>query len=112
MIHQILSDASFYTFLLNMVVFLFSSLPFVLHALREQRELHQMRVRLWAYEKELKERGVTLEPRCPVCVCRLPNHMDICPLRDVIAESMPAPIRYLTQPRKPEITVKRASNDK
>lgn len=45
---------------------------------RRTRWNHHIREVLWAYEKELRERGVSLPPRCVECCQILPKHVDGC----------------------------------
>jgi hypothetical protein len=57
------------------------NLVLTLRSVRELRENRAIREILWAYEREMKERGVTLPPRCAWCCEVLPDHVGKCPLR-------------------------------
>lgn len=56
----------------------------IFRAQREIRWNRDARIILFAYEKELLERGVTLPPRCSYCCQILPQHVDGCILSDPI----------------------------
>lgn len=45
---------------------------------REWQRLRGLNQIVWAYTKELVEKGVTLPPRCVMCVQILPRHVDGC----------------------------------
>jgi len=51
-------------------------------AARAWRTNMAMRKIIWAYEKELLERGVTLPPRCVHCCQVLPRHVEGCDFAD------------------------------
>jgi hypothetical protein len=55
-------------------------------AVRDSRLNRALRQIIWAYEKDLIERGVRLPPRCVFCCQILPRHVEGCEFEDVYAE--------------------------
>lgn len=84
--------------LVNWAALVFVVIPIGIANIRMLRTNWQMRVLIWAYEKDLRERGVTLPARCPQCVTILPEHVNDCPLRETY-EQLDALTRLLTRPR-------------
>ena len=95
--------------IISFAVILAAALNFV-QIFRSQREIRwhrDARVVLFAYEKELLERGVTLPPRCAYCVQILPQHVDGCilaggdPDEDILERLSRPPIKYYRDGSRP-----------
>lgn len=70
--------------------------------IREWKALRQLNHIVWAYAKELVEKGVTLPPRCVMCCQILPRHVDMCLIKDMYAEEKPrARIKYYPKGEHP-----------
>lgn len=78
----------------------------IFRAQRVIRWHRDVRMILWAYEKELLERGVMLPPRCAYCCQILPQHVDGCilfedPSNDIIERLTRPPIKYYRDGSRP-----------
>ena len=67
-------------------------------SLRVIRTNREMREIIFAYEKDLSERGVTLPPRCVWCCQILPKHVDGCDF-DVYYQQLGKLTEFLTRPK-------------
>jgi hypothetical protein len=80
-----------------------------LRSLRSLRWNAEMRKVIWAYERELRERGITdLPPRCVCCCQILPRHVRGCDLgklyeyfQGVTEVITRPPIKYFPKGQKP-----------
>lgn len=69
---------------------------------RDWRRLRALNQIVWAYTKELLEKGVTLPPRCVMCVQILPRHVDGCLMQHAFDEQPPRPrIKYYPKGEHP-----------
>jgi hypothetical protein len=66
-----------------------------IRTLRWNREIREV---IWAYEKELIVRGVSLPPRCAYCVQLLPRHVKGCQLGHEWYEGMAKLEEMITRP--------------
>jgi hypothetical protein len=77
----------------------------LVRSIRSIRTNQALRQIIWAYLKELQERGVTLPPRCIHCCQILPRHVDGCDFaefQDWFMKLMARPtIKYYPDGSKP-----------
>jgi hypothetical protein len=92
----------------NMAICFFILIPSAWRNLRRGRQLQAMREIIWAYETDLRKRGVTLPPRCVNCLQVLPGHVDSCMMRptydymDWVTEVTTRPkIKYFPKGERP-----------